>query len=160
MNSGVTLIELTIYMGLFMGLLLMLSGLFVSILDIQQESVETARIEQDSQYLFARLQHDIMQAEEVLQPSENGESSEMLVLSTAEGELIYMLDDSRITISTDSANLKILNSPGVITSDLSFQRLGNEDGYPSIRTSLVLESAVANQSQPEKRELVYTFGTR
>ena len=157
---GVTLVELLIYMGLFAGFLILLSGLFISILDVQQESVETARLEQDAQFLFSRLQHDIYQADEILQPTVEGERSDVLVLLINEQEQIYMLENSKLFLSSNLSEPEPITNPEVIVSELSFHRLGNEDGFPSIRTTLTLESIIQNRSNPEKRELFFTFGTR
>jgi hypothetical protein len=159
-QRGVTLVELLLYMGLFSGFLVLLSGLFISILDVQQESVDTARIEQDSQYLFSRLQYDLLRADDVLQPAENGQSDDVLVLLIDDVELVYMLDGSRVSISSASSAFRPLTSPEVTASNLSFQRLGNEEGYPSIRAELTLQSTTQGTSVPETRDLFYTFGTR
>ncbi len=160
-QAGVTLVELLIYMGLFMGFLLLLSGLFVSILDVQRESVETARIEEDSQFLFSRLQYDISRAVEITTPAGNGETSQSLTMTSPEGiEINYLLENNQIKIASSSSPVQNLSHPEVAVTQLNFRRLGNVDGFPSIRTEITLQSSYEGQSNPEQRNLIYTFGTR
>lgn len=157
--AGVTLVELLIYIGLFMGFMVLLSGLFVSILQVRQESIETARIEQDSQYLYQRLHHDLNQSLNVIEPAENGAVSSSLVLETTEGEITYFLENNQLMIASELVEAQALSSSEVEVTQLSFLRLGNDEGLPTITAKLTLTSSWPG-SQPETRELVYTFGTR
>lgn len=158
-QAGITLIELLIYMGLFSGFMVLLSGLFVSILDVQRESVETARIEEDSQYLFSKLEYDISRAEGVITPAANGASSQTLTLTTPEGyQISYSLENNQLKIASGSS-VQNLTHPEVMVTNLNFYRLGS-DGKPTITTDITLQSSYPEQTNPETRDLNYTFGTR
>ncbi len=159
-QAGVTLIELIIYMGLFMGFFILLSGLFVSILDVQRDTSETAKIEQDSQFLFSRLQYDIGRATTISIPEAPGATSSALVLTTPEGEISYALENEQLKLSLNGSPSASLTSSEVKVTQASFQNLSNENGLPSIRTALTIQSALLDSSQPEIRNLIYTFGTR
>ena len=159
-QAGVTMIELIIYMGIFMGFMTLLSGLFVSILNVQQESMETARMEQDVQYLFARLQYDVSRASELLLPVNNGDTGNILSLNTAEGVISYYLISDQLTISVDGGAETSLLSSGNSITQFDLQRLGNLDGVPGVRMEMDIESQYQGSAQPLKRELSYTFGLR
>ncbi len=159
-QSGVTLVELIIYMGIFMGFMTLLSGLFVSILNVQQESMETARMEQDVQYLFARLQYDVSRASELVLPANNGDTGNTLTLITPDGTVSYSLSSEQLMIAVNGgAALSLLSSGNSITQ-FELQRLGNLDGVPSVKIEMDIESQYQGAAQPAKRELSYTFGLR
>lgn len=158
-SSGFTLVELIVYMGLFMGFLALLSGVLVSTLQSQQQSIETARIEQDSHYLFSRLNYDINRAEELLVPFENGDIQPSLTLSTGEEEISYLLENERLKIVTNTS-ADVLTSPGIAVKQFQVRRLGNEEGFPSIKIRIDLESKYGDREFPESRQLNYTFGLR
>lgn len=159
-QAGVTLVELIIYMGIFMGFMTLLSGLFVSILNVQQESMETARMEQDVQYLFARLQYDVSRASELVLPANNGDTGTVLILATDTGVISYYAVDGQLLISVDGGPESSLSSSGNSITQFELQRLGNLDGIPSVRIEMDIESQYQGVAQPEKRELSYTFGLR
>lgn len=157
---GFTLIELLIYMGIFMGFLVILSGLFVSTLEVQNEASQTARIEQDSHYVYTRMQYDISRATTLTTPATNGETAATLVLSVTEGEIVYTISNGKIMLSLDGGTPQPLTSPEIVVTQLSFQKLGNQDGVASIRVHIQLESNPVGSFSPEIRDLTYTFGMR
>ncbi len=160
-QAGVTLVELLIYMGLFMSFLLLLSGLLVSILDVQRESVETARIEEDSQFLYSRLKYDITRAKNITLPGLNGETGQTLTLTSPQDtEITYKFENNQLTISEGAQPAQNLNNPEVTVSNGEFQKLGNEEGQFSIRITMTLQSSIEGATTLEERELVYTFTTR
>ncbi len=159
-QHGFTLVEILIYMGLFTIFLLILSGIFVSTLEIQQNTHDTARVEEDSHFLYARLQYDILRADEVQKPSVSGESSDTLTLLSDGKVLSYQLINDQLTLSVDSGPPQLLTGPEITVTKLEFIKLGKEDEHPSIKANLTLQSSTQNTSVPETRELSYTFGTR
>jgi hypothetical protein len=159
-SPGITLVELLIYMGLFTGFLVILSGVFVSTLEVQSESSQTARIEQDSQYLFARLQYDVSRADDLISPAVNGETTNSLVIAVTEGELTYFIENGQLKLSLSGGTSEVITSTGITVSLLEFQRLANEDGIPSVRTQIQLNSTALGSFSPETRDLTYTLGLR
>jgi hypothetical protein len=158
-QSGVTIVELLVYMGIFMGFLVLLSGMFVSTLDVQQTATDTARIEQDSQYLYSRLQYDINRATAVTTPANDGDTSQTLALTTATGNISYILDNNQLKL-VSAAGTNVLTSPEIMATSVSFQKLGDGGDAKSIRIQLNLQSTKPGVSNPESRQLIYTFGNR
>jgi type II secretory pathway pseudopilin PulG len=159
-SSGFSLVELLIYMGIFMGFLVVLTGLFVTTLEVQSEASQTARIEQDSQYLYSRMQYDIGRATQLVTPVNNGETTTTMVLDTSEGQITYFLESGSIKVTTPTVTGLLLTSPGIVAHSLEFQRLGNLDGQPSIAITILLSSHEVGSFSPEIRDLNYTFGLR
>jgi len=158
--NGFTLVEILIYMGLFTGFLIILTGVFVSTLEVQSESAQTARIEQDSHYLFARLQYDISRATDLTTPATNGDTTNSLVITVPEGELTYYFEDESVKLSLSGGTGEVVTSSGIKVDQLEFLRLANEDGVPSVRTQIHLSSSPLGSFSPEERSLTYTFGLR
>ncbi len=156
---GVTLVELLIYMALLMGFLTLLSGVFVSTLEVQSASIDTARIEQDSQYLFSRLEYDLGRSTAIITPVNNGDTDPTLEIVTAAGNLIYFAEAGQLKLATATGE-EILTSPGIAVTSLSFQRLGDSGNADSIRILLDLERTDTSSSHPESRQLIYTLGVR
>lgn len=158
--AGVTLIELLVYIAIFSGFLTVLSGLFISTLDVQQESVGVSSIEQDAAFLFARLQYDINRANEVVWPQANGETQTSLVLAVDEGILTYQLQNQQLSLALDLLEPQALTSPDIAVVKAEFTRLGNADGLPSIRVVISLSTNDSGNVPQQTRELTYTFGLR
>jgi hypothetical protein len=146
-------------MGIFMGFLTLLSGLFVSTLDVQKNATETARIEQDSQYLFSRFQYDITRASQVVTPATNGSTTQTLELVTPSGNLTYSVQNNRLSLTT-AAGTESLTSPEISVTSISFTKLGDDNGASTLRLQINLQSSYPGESAPESRELTYTFGIR
>lgn len=159
LNRGFTLVELAVYMGLLMVFLFLLSGLFVSTLQVQKNSIDTARVEQDSHYLFSRLQYDFDMAEQLTVPSGNGSTTSTLQLTKGVNTYTYFLENGRLKVDNGDRVVN-LTSPGVIVSNLSFQRLGNTDGVPSLRVQAKLQAEDASTSNPYHKNLNLVFGLR
>jgi len=158
-QSGFTLVELSIYMGLLTIFLFLLSGLFVSTLQVQRNSIDTARVEQDSHYVFTRLHYDINKADQLITPHNNGDTQNNLTLAQGLNTYNYFLHEGKLKVS-DGVNTINLTSPGVIVTRLSFQRLGNSDGIPSIKVETEIQALDSLSSHPYKKELKFVLGLR
>ncbi len=158
-QRGDTLVEMLIYMGLFAGFLALLSGLFVSTLDIQQQSLDSAEIEQDSQYLFSRIQYDVSRANAITTPASEGATSSALVLTTPSGKITYAKVNNQLQI-TDPSGSSILTSPDIALTTVSFQRLGSSAQSDSLKIQFHLQSINLQNSVPENRDINMTLGIR
>lgn len=146
-------------MAIFGGFLILLSGLFVSTLEVQQESIDTARIEQDSHYLLTRLQYDVGQASTVVTPGSNGASSSTLVLNGPSGTQTFFAENEQLKMTMGSET-NVLTSPDIRVTNLQFQRLGSATGNSSITINLTLENVTAATNNVEQRSYTYTVGLR
>ena len=61
-QRGFTLIELLVYMGIFSILLVVLTEMLVSILNLQLDSTATSSVDQDNRFIQQRLTYDIQRA--------------------------------------------------------------------------------------------------
>ena len=61
-HRGFTLIELLVYMGIFSILLVVLTEMLVSILNLQLDSTATSSVDQDNRFIQQRLTYDIQRA--------------------------------------------------------------------------------------------------
>lgn len=65
LESGFTIVELLLYMGIFSILLVVLLQLFTTILSSHSESQATSSVDQDGSYILARLSYDIHNASSI-----------------------------------------------------------------------------------------------
>lgn len=119
-------------MALFMGFMIVLSGLFVSTLDVQSEATITSKVDQDAWYLLRKLQYDLYQADQIIVPATNGGTSSSLTLDIAGETVTYNLVSGSIDVTDASGSYSLL-SDGVEMTSLSFTRLGNDGGSATIR---------------------------
>src|SRR5258708_14824797 len=68
-ERGFTLVEMLIYMGIFSLMLIALTQIFTSIIDVQLESQSNGSVSQDGQYILSRLSYDISRAQDIATPS-------------------------------------------------------------------------------------------
>lgn len=146
-------------MGLLTIFLFLLSGLFVSTLQTQRDSIDAARVEQDSHYIFTRLHYDINKADQLVVPHNNGDTQNNLTLAQGLDTYNYFLHDGKLKVS-DGVNTINLTSPGVVVTKLSFQRLGNSDGTPSIKVETEIQAIDSSSSRPYTKELRFVLGLR
>ena len=143
-TAGLTIVELLLYMGLFMGFIAILSALFVSTLDVQSDSTATSHTDQDSWYVLNRLQYDLYRADSVITPANNGDTSTSLVLDVGGSQVTYSLVNNQLSITENSVTEPIVSNQ-VTTSNLSFQRLGNDGGAATITVQMELQNSVSDQ---------------
>src|SRR6266550_3490019 len=125
LQSGFTLIEQLIYMGLLSILLAVFLQIFTSILDVHLESQATSSITQDGNYILVRLAHDIRLAQKVTSPSQGASSNSSLQIIDGATNYTYQLTGNNLTISVNGATPDNLNSVSTKVSSINFTNLGN-----------------------------------
>ncbi len=158
-QRGFTLVEMLLYFGLFSILLLVLARLFVSILEIKMESQSVSSVQQDSRFIFARLEYDFSRASSVTTPATLGASSSSLVLQIDGGSYTYSLSNGKLQV-TNSQGTFPLNSSESQVSAVTFRRLGHAGGKPTIKMDIDIESATIRDKGRETRSLETTLGLR
>lgn len=143
-SMGFTIVELLLYMGLFMGFLTILSGLFVSTLDSQTDSTTISHTDQDAWYLMNRFEYDLYRADSVITPANNGDVSDSLVIDVDGSLITYSLVGDSLFITQNSQTDKIVSGE-VTVSNLSFKRLGNESGLATITVEAQLQNSIVGQ---------------
>ncbi len=154
-QRGFTLLELLIYMGLFSGLLTILSAFFISTLETQSDAATAANLDADSWYLMSRFQHDLYQANSIVSPSSDGETTGTLTLNFEDHQVHYLLSDDKIIIVEDDQSASLLSN-SITASNLSFTRLGNGEDATSITVEVELHQAGDNLT----KTLEFTTGLR
>ncbi len=152
--SGFSIVELLLYMGLFVGFLTILSAFFVATLEAQVDAVSTSHEDQDSWYILSRLQNDVYQATDVVTPAANGDESTELVLDMDGTEVTYSLVNNKLVITQDLETAQLL-SENIMASNLSFERLGND--YTG---SIIIHLDLLDNSGNQLRDLDFTVGLR
>lgn len=159
-KKGFTIVELVIYMGLMSILLLVLSDLFVSVLNIQSESEATSVIQQDGRYLLAKLNFDLTRVHSVTTPT-LGATTPNLVVTISGQTYAYQLNGSNLTLSINGASADQLNSYASKVSNLTFTRIGNGIGKEdTIRINFDLTSVVIRETGPQTTNFLTTVGLR
>lgn len=157
--SGFTLVELLLYMGLLAMFLVVLSQLFISIMDIALSSSATSNLAQDSRFLLARFSYDITRAQAITIPAGMGQTSSSLRLLIGGVQYDYSLNGTNLQLVT-GANTDNLNGSDTQISNLSFTKIGNPPGKPTVKITFTIASHAQVSKGLEIQTFTTTIGTR
>ena len=124
-QKGITVVELLLYMGILTILLTILTSVFTSALDVQSESNAVSSVEQDGNYILARLAYDIHRAQSINIPATNGTTSNSFQIVVDGINYTYSIDVNNNLILVNNLGTNNLNNYATSISNLSVQRLGN-----------------------------------
>lgn len=154
-RKGFTIMELILYMGLLLILLAILSQLFTSSIESQLDSQSFSYVQQDGRFILNRMTYDIQNASAVTTPAALGGTSTTLVL---------VINGVTNTYSLTGANLLVngvrLNGFNTTVSNLTFQKIGNSGGKPTVRFGYRLTSLVTINGVPEVKNYATTVGLK
>lgn len=156
-QQGFTLIEQLIYMGLLSIFLLTLTEMFVSILNVRKESEAVSAVDQDSRFIMARLAYDINRADSITSPA-LGVSSNTLGLVIDGVTYTYTLASNNLQLTVNS-NIDTVNSLGSSISNLSFQRIGNNN-KDTIKIQMTINGVTVTNKGLETKSFTTTVGRR
>ncbi len=158
-QSGFTLVEMLIYMGILIVFLIVLTQIFITILDTQLKSESVSNVDHDVRYIYARLAYDIQRADSILIPAVVGGSSSTLQIVINGVTHTYSVQDMILQVSTgvDTINL---NGFDTRTTAINFRRLGNDAGKHTIEVEMDFESITENSTGVTEKVLHTTIGTR
>lgn len=158
-TKGSTLVELLLYMGLISILLVILTTMFLSAIDVQQSSQSTSSAELEGNYLLTRLAYDIHRASSITTPATLGSSSPTLTLVIGGLSYTYSVFSGQLSLA-QGATSEFLSGFDTTISNLSFTRLGNATGKPTLQISFTVRG-VGTSSQPaEIRNYQSSIGLR
>jgi type II secretory pathway component PulJ len=123
-KRGFTLPELLVYCGLLAILLVVITNVFMSILNLQLETETVSGQAQDGQYILSRLSYDLRRASSVTSPALGGTSASLSVIIDGVSYQ-YGLDGNNNLVVAGQGQL---NSFLTTVSDLSFTHLGTVGG--------------------------------
>lgn len=156
---GFTMVEMLIYMGVFVILLTVFIQLFSSILSTQFESQSTSSISVDSRYILARMNYDISRGQNITSPS-LGTPSSSLQFVVGGSSVSYGLSSGNL-LATSSAGTNRLNGSDIKVSNLSFTPLGSTSGKFTVLVRFTITSlTVGSGGKVETEDLESTFGNR
>lgn len=158
-SLGFTLMEIVIYTGLLSIFLVVLTGIFLSILDTQLESQTISSVQQDGRFIINKLIYDINRANNIFVPADIGDSTNTLELSISGTNYIYDLVNGKLRLSIGT-NANLLNGFDTTVSNLTFQRLGNAGGKNSIKIGFTIASITQRTAGPEIKNFQTTAALR
>lgn len=127
-QKGITVVELLLYMSILSVLLTVLTSVFVSALDVQSESNAASSVEQDGNYILARLAYDMHKAQSINIPAINGAISDNFQIVVNGVNYTYSMDANNNLILTNNLGANNFNNYGASISSFLVQRLGNPGG--------------------------------
>lgn len=158
-KKGFTLVEMVVYMGILSLLLVVFIDMFALLVSKQLETESLSAVQQDSNYIFARLSYDFGRATSISLPMVPSSPSATLRLFIGSTSYDYYVSSSSL-IATSSSTLNQLNSSDTVISNLSFQRLGVGGLKDVVQVKCDISSKVLQQSGYEVTHFSTTFGTR
>ncbi len=160
-QKGITVVELLLYMGILSILLVILTSIFVSALDVQSESNAASSVEQDGNYILARLDYDIHRAQSINIPGANGTTSNNFQIVIGGVNYSYSIDINNNLILTNNLVTNNLNSYGSSVSNFSVLRLGNtgkkED---TLKINFTITSRIERVSEYEQKDFQTNLSLR
>lgn len=158
-QKGFTLIELVIYIALISVLLLVISQIFIASLDAQTESEAVSSVDQDGRFLLSRLSYDMSRADDVIEPVSFGTPASTLILLINGDTYTYSQNGNQLQVTGPFGTDQLTSSLTRLRS-LSFEKLGNTDGLPTIRVHFTLESVTIAETGVKVESFQSTFGLR
>jgi type II secretory pathway pseudopilin PulG len=158
-----TLVELLVFMGIFLILLAVLTQIFVSTLNVQLESQATSSVQQDGRYIIARLSYDINRAEAITAPSTLGTDPthpDTLQLTIGSETYTYTTTNNQLTLQVAAGQAQPLTSFGTTISNLTFTRIGTLSNKDSIQIVFTLTSTSSSGKGPEIKSFQSSVGLR
>lgn len=157
-KKGFTLIELLMASGILMILMGVLTSVFGSIIDAQNDSQATSGVDQDGRYVVARLVYDMQRASEIVSPatpSTTTQSTLTLKINTVDN--IYSLDGSGNLQVNNDLGVNLLNSHTTKIENLTFQRIGIGGNTDTVQVKFRVVSRIQEAAGNESRDFQTTL---
>jgi type II secretory pathway pseudopilin PulG len=158
-KKGYTLVELLIFMGMLSMLLVVFSQIFGLIVETRLESESTSAVAQDGNYILNRLTYDINRASAINTPATLGATEDNLDITIDSDNFAYSLNNGNLELSTNGSTY-LLNGLNTSLSNLTFTRIGNDDGKDTVRITYTVNSLIQEASGIETEDYQTTVGLR
>lgn len=156
---GFTLVELLLYMGLSMILLVIISGLLVSTLSIRNEAEKTSSLEREGRYIMARLSYDIYSAQDIVEPATIGDNSTQLQILINSELITYRIINNKLYL-IDNSGTHLMSGENVSATNFNVLKLGNDGGVGVVEISVTAESENISEGKVESRDYKTVVTTR
>ena len=166
-KKGFTIVELLIYIGILSILLIVLTDIFVAILDVRRESQATSAVEEDGRFILGRIAYDFYQAQNVNLTA--GQTDTRIEFNIQGSGIRYSLNAGNFLRAGDpncdllGSECPLNSSESKITS-LTFTNIKNSFPPPNpkdtIQVKFTVESVAQRPQGPETRSFQTTIGLR
>lgn len=160
MKKGFTIVELMIYMGLMATILVVLTEMFLSVLELQSETKTISNVEADGRFILARMFHDINRASSIELPSSLGQTADSTQLTIDSIANTYSTDENGNLIITNGYGINSLTGYDSSVSGLTFLRMGNAGGKNSLQIKFTLISRTLTKTGKIVKDFQTTVGIR
>lgn len=157
-KSGFTLVELLMYFALVSVLLVMVGGMFISIMESRSTVSAVTSLDRDGQFILMRLQHDLRRADDVITPEFDGESGSQLQLDVDGDILTYQLTDGQLSL-TEGGEAAVLHDQTVVEA-FGVTRIGDAEQTPVIQIRLEISSVIEERVGARTRIFETSVGLR
>lgn len=158
-NSGFTLVELIIYMGLLTVLVLIFTEIFTSTIDNQLGSKNTSSVADDGRYIYSRFIYDVERAAQITVPTNYGDSSPTMTLIINGQNYTYSLQSNNLVV-TDPTGTYSLNGEGSSISNVLFTKVGSLNAKDTVRINFTISGNVTTRGISDQQVFQTTAGLR
>lgn len=123
-DSGFTLVELVVAMGVFATVVTAVSSIFVSTVGSQRKNVNQQEVLENARYVLETISRSIRQST-ITQPAGDATQSTLQLSHPVKGIVVYQLDNNQIKESLQGNPAVALSSTGVVITRLDFIVAGN-----------------------------------
>lgn len=109
-QRGFTLVELLVYFGLFSILLVVINSMFITTLEQQIQDLARSSLQQESEFVLAKLKYDIYNADSISVPTQAGDVSGSLEYTTDGVTNVYQLNTTQLEKSTNGEIFDVTSS--------------------------------------------------
>ena len=159
-QSGFTLIELSIYITLVAGILIMATSFAWNIINSRTKTISISSVEQEGRYILEKFSQSVHQASAMSLPA-TGASGNQLVLTMADAPsnpIIISTSSNKLYFQRGAGSAVQMHSDNVIVTSVSFTNLSTADGKTrNVQINLTLEHI--NPNQRREREYQKDFTT-
>ena len=158
-QSGFTLVELLIYMGLLTILIVIFTQIFISIIENQLSSTNTSNVADDGRYIYSRFIYDVGRADSIIEPELFGSSSANLILVINGENHTYSTSSGNLVISNPSGTYN-LNGYGSSISNLLFTKVGTDSAKDTVRINFTISGNITKEGIADEQNFQTTGGLR
>lgn len=158
-NKGFTIVELLIYMGLLVVMIVLFTQIFVSILDNQLRSTNTSNVADDGRYIYSRFIYDLNRADSIASPSAYGSSSAAMTLLIDGVNNTYTASNGSLLVTTPGGTY-ILNGYGSTVSNLLFTKVGTPSAKGTVRMQFTVTGSINSRGLLDVQNFQTTAGLR
>lgn len=158
-SRGFTLVELLVYFALFSILLVVITNLFIDALAQRTRDSMRSSLQQESEYVLAKLRHTVLNADAITHPVLSGESSPTLELNVGGDTYRYSIDSQRLLESRPDQQ-SYLTSNTLRVSDFAVENQSGSGTSQTVTITFTMTATQLNGDEYGSRVLSTTLTNR